>query len=430
MRILIKPRPLSGEMAAIPAKADAHRKLICAALADAPTHISPAVHSGDITATVSCLRQLGASIQRQEKGFAVMPVRKTAATPLLDCGESGATLRFLLPVAAALASDTAFAGQGRLPERPHSELIDCLQNHGIIFSAAKLPFTISGKLRGGLYHLPGHISSQYLSGLLLALPLAQEDSEIRLSSPLQSRGYVDMTLDTLRQFSICVGHECVEQKAGQKSDIFHIPGRQVYRSPGYLTLEGDWSNAAFFLAAGAIGGPLCLRGLNEASCQRDKEILALLTGFGARVERLQDSVTVRRGHLRGMDIDLADIPDLAPVLAVLGALAMGRTRLYNAERLRLKESDRLMSIAAMLSSLGARLIEGRDSLIIEGQPALAGGTIKSHGDHRIVMAAALAATACQNDVAIIGAEAVNKSYPAFFADYQSLGGEAYDVKLG
>ena len=381
----------------------------------------------------------------------VAPLREIVASPLLDCGESGSTLRFLLPVAAVLASGATFTGRGRLPERPLLELIDCLREHGVVFSADQLPFSIGGQLRGGLYHVPGHISSQYLSGLLLALPLAAEDSEIRLSSPLQSRGYVEMTLDTLRRFSIDVEHERTERG----EDIFHIAGRQVYRSPSHLTLDGDWSNAAFFLAAGAISGPVCLRGLDDNSYQRDKKILTLLADFGAQVEQQADNTnhinkkqeptqnsklktqnwsakqtTVRRGQLRGMDIDVSDIPDLAPILVVIGAIAAGRTRLYHAARLRFKESDRLISMAAMLSSLGARLIEGRDALIIEGQPALTGGVVKSHGDHRIVMAAALAATACQNDVVIMGAEAVNKSYPAFFRDYQSLGGAAYDVKLG
>lgn len=418
--ILIKPQPLSGEIAALPAKADAHRKLICSALADSPTGIGPAALGEDIAATVDCLRRLGAGIETAA-GFTVTPLGEAAHAPTLDCGESGTTLRLLLPLASLLTEEAAFTGHGRLPERPLKELMDCLQEHGVSFSAAQLPFTVRGRLSGGRYRLPGHISSQYLSGLLLALPLAAEDSEILLTTPLQSRGYVEMTLDTLRQFSVRVERE---------GDCYQIPGRQHYRSPGRLTLEGDWSNAAFFLAAGAMAGPVRLSGLTDASQQRDQEILPLLERFGAQVERQPSCVIVRRGHLNGLDIDVADIPDLAPVLAVLGAVSSGRTHLINAARLRLKESDRLLGITAMLSALGARVTEGRDSLTIEGQVQLRGGTVRGQGDHRIVMAAALAATACAGDVIIKGAEAVGKSYPAFFTDYNSLGGMAYDVHLG
>lgn len=420
-RVLIKPQPLSGQIAAIASKADAHRKLICAALADFPTEISPSAAGEDILATMDCLRALGAGIETQAAGFTAGPLLKAAASPRLDCRESGSTLRFLLPLAAILSEGASFTGGGRLPQRPLTELMDCLQEHGVSFSAAQLPFTLSGQLHGGRYRLPGHISSQYLSGLLLALPLAAEDSQIELTTPLQSQGYVEMTLDTLRHFSI---------RVERQDEIFLIPGRQAYRSPGQLTLEGDWSSAAFFLAAGALGGPVCLSGLTGASKQRDQEILTLLERFGARVERRDGCVTVQRGELRGLDIDVADTPDLAPPLAVLGALAQGRTRLYNAARLRLKESDRLISLAALLSALGARVMEGRDSLLIEGQQRLRGGTVRVQGDHRIVMAAALAATACAGEVVIKGAEAVNKSYPAFFTDYNSLGGKAYDVHLG
>ena len=418
MWVLIKPSPLNGELTALPAKADAQRKLICAALADKPTFISPAPVGGDIEATADCLYQLGASFVAQDNGLLVTPLGHANASPLLDCRESGASLRFLLPLTAVLTEAAAFKGAGRLPARPLSELISALHAHGVNFNTTKLPFDISGRLRGGLYCLPGHISSQYISGLLFALPLAKEDSEIRLTTPLQAPGYVQMTLAALKKFGI---------KIQQKEQSFYIAGRQSYISPGRIMLEGDWSNAAFFLAAGALAGPVRITGLNAASFQPDKDILPLLTAFGAQVEWRENMVTVSRGSLGGQEIDIAAIADLAPVLAVVGALAGERTILKNAARLRHKESDRLHSIFSLLFSLGARVQKSRDSLIIEGQEQLSGGEIRSYSDHRIVMAAALAACACRQDVIIRGAEAVKKSYPGFFADYRDLGGYAINV---
>ncbi|MCL1817130.1 MAG: 3-phosphoshikimate 1-carboxyvinyltransferase, partial [Clostridiales bacterium] len=339
MRVLIKPRALNGELTALPAKADAHRMLICAALADKPTLISPAPMGGDIEATAECLRQLGSSLHTVDDGLLVGPLKDTAASPLLDCRESGASLRLLLPLAAVLAKTATFKGGGRLPARPIADLINSLVEHGVSINKSKLPFSISGSLRGGLFRLPGHISSQYISGLLFALPLAKEDSEICLTTPLQAPGYVQMTLGALTTFGI---------KICQEEDKFYIAGQQNYLSPGRIALEGDWSNTAFFLAAGALAGPVRIHGLNNASHQPDKDILPLLTAFGARLEQQKDMVTVCRGSLAGQEINIAAIADLAPALAVLGAVSNGRTVLKNGARLRYKESDRLQSIASLL----------------------------------------------------------------------------------
>ncbi|MCL1905533.1 MAG: 3-phosphoshikimate 1-carboxyvinyltransferase [Clostridiales bacterium] len=419
MRVLIKPGPLNGELAAQPAKAEAHRWLICAALADTPTLICPAPVGEDTAATGDCLRQLGASLKTQDGGLLVRPLGKDVCSPLLDCRESGASLRFLLPLSTVLAQDAAFRGAGRLPKRPLGDLISALREHGISFSGEKLPFSVRGRLRGGLFCLPGHISSQYISGLLLALPLAKEDSEIRLATPLQSPGYVKMTLAALKDFDI---------EIKQEKENFYIAGRQSYKSPGRIDIKGDWSGAAFFLAAGALFGPVGIHGLDPCSLQPDKEILRLLAAFGALVKQREDTVTVSRGSLIGQEIDIAATADLAPLLAVLGALARGRTVLKNAARLRHKESDRLKSISALLSSLGALVTENEDSLVIQGQEHLNGGEVRAFGDHRVVMAAALAACGCRRDIIIRGAEAIDKSYPGFFADIRSLGGYAKTVQ--
>ena len=420
MPILIKPAPLKGCIAAIPSKADAHRKIISAALAEKPTIVSPQPQGNDIDATIASLVQLGANIQAQAGGLLITPITPTEFLPLINCQESGATLRFLLPLAAALVDRADFTGRGHLAARPLAGLINVLKEHGISFSSEKLPFRICGHLEGGLYRLPGHISSQYISGLLFALPLTNLNSTLLLTSAIQAPGYVHLTLATLRDFGINIL---------QEGNSYLITGCQHYQSPGNLELNGDWSNAAFFLTSGALAGPVSIQGLSLNSHEPDKDIINHLVAFGAKVEIKNKTVTVHRGNLCGQEIDIAPIADLAPVLAVLGALAEGRTVLKNAMRLRYKESDRLHSITTLLTALGARIVNHNDSLIIEGTDKLRGGEVRCHGDHRIVMAAAVAASACQQMVIIRDADAVNKSYPNFFADYRSLGGNAITVQL-
>lgn len=413
----ISPAPLSGTIPAIASKSDAHRLLILAALAEGETHLLLEQRSEDIDTTIRCLRALGAGIGVTEGGVRVRGIERAAEHPLLDCGESGSTLRFLLPVAAALSSQAAFNGSGRLPERPIGDLVGAMQAHGVRFSAERLPLGTKGRLTGGLFELPGNVSSQYLTGLLLALPLLEQNSRILLTSKLESAAYVEMTLQALRRFGISV--------SVQKNE-YRIPGGQRYRSPGDLCVEGDWSNASFFLAAGALGAPVTVSGLSLASPQGDKAILDALMAFGAGVEVKADAVRVLPAPLHGCTIDVGETPDLLPVLAVLGAAASGETHLVNAARLRLKESDRLASVCAMLRALGAEAEERADALVVSGG-RLTGGDVHSARDHRIAMAAAVAAVCCERDVRILGADAVNKSYPAFFSDYSRLGGRVHVV---
>lgn len=291
-----------------------------------------------------------------------------------------------------------------------------MKRHGVSFSSDKLPFQISGRLRGGAYFLPGNVSSQYITGLLLALPLLSGDSALSLTSKLESGAYVKMTLSALERFGVRMetsGRACF------------IPGGQRFSSPGELKVEGDWSNAAFFLAAGALGGGVSLTGLDVRSFQSDRAVLDLLRRFGAGVEtRDSGAVAVGPGELRGCEIDVGEIPDLLPVLSAVAACSGGETRFTNAGRLRLKESDRLAAAAVLISSLGGRAAELPDGLVVRGGD-LAGGITDSFRDHRIAMSAAVAATRCAGPVTIMGAEAVNKSYPAFFEDYAKLGGNVY-----
>jgi len=410
----ITPATLGGTLSAIASKSDAHRLLILAAFSRGETRLVMEQRSEDIDATISCLRALGATIKILPDGVFVRGIERVNENPLLDCGESGSTFRFMLPVACALCERVRFTGSGRLPERPIGELMRVMQVHGVAFSEERLPFETAGKLKGGDFALPGNVSSQYLTGLLLALPILNEDSTISLTTRLESAAYVDITLHALKRFGVHILTE---------NGTYAVSGGQVIQSPGTLRVDGDWSNAAFFLAAGALGNPVRVTGLNPESPQGDKAILTALRKFGTQVEVASDTVTVSPAQLTGCTIDVGETPDLLPILAVLGACAAGETRLVNAARLRLKESDRLASVSAMLRALGGTVEELPDALVITGG-TLAGGTVDSCRDHRIAMSAAIASIRCSREVKILGADAVNKSYPAFYQDFNQLGGHA------
>jgi len=385
---------ISGTIAAIASKSAAHRLYICAALADSPTEISCQSTSRDIEATKACL----AAMQRGER--------------LLPCGESGSTLRFLLPVAAALGLEVDFLMEGRLPDRPLAPLDAQLEAHGVKLSRPRHELLhVSGKLQSGAYVLPGNVSSQYISGLLFALPLLAETSTLTVTGKVESAPYIAMTLDALGQFGV---------RPKLENNVYTI-SPTPYHSPGTAVVEGDWSNAAFWLCAGALSGPVTVTGLKPDSLQGDKEVFEILRRFGANTEQHGDAYTVSPGTLRAIDIDAAAIPDLVPVLSVVAAAAEGTTRIYNAGRLRIKESDRIKTVCAMLTNLGADVEETADGLLIHGGKALTGGTVDSANDHRIAMSAAIAATLC--DVTVEGAEAVAKSYPKFWSDYKKMNNE-------
>jgi len=411
-----------GRVRAIASKSVAHRLLICAALAERETFIHCPESSEDIDATVSCLEALGAAVQYDNGGFIVTPVKrkspaKSEALYTPDCRESGSTFRFILPVCGALGVKAVFKLSGRLGERPLSPLYDEMVSHGCtIGGQGSSALTCEGKLEHGTYTLPGNVSSQFVSGLLFALPLLNGDSEIVVTGLLESRSYVDMTLDALRSFGIIVSEE--------EGQVFRIPGGQTYASPGNLMVEGDWSNAACWLCAGAIGKkPVTCTGLNIASRQGDRAIVELLKSFGAGVSCGGGQVTVSPGRLRGVGIDAGNIPDLVPVLAAVAAVADGETIIRNAGRLKLKESDRLHTVTMSLSSLGADITGTYDGLVINGKEDPPGGRTPSFGDHRITMCAAVFSTVCSGSVEIENAEAVNKSYPGFWNDFTALGGK-------
>ena len=410
---LNKPHP-HGTIRAIPSKSYAHRILICAALSEnGKTVLDCPALSRDITATVDCLRAMGSAIERVGTKYIINPIRPGNKESSLPCSESGSTLRFLIPVTAALGIDADFIPEGRLSSRPLSPLDSELERHGTAVTNSGGKISVRGKLTGNRFEIDGSVSSQFITGLLLAIPLISPDGgTLTVTGKVESKPYIDITVDIMRRFGITVG-EC--------GGVYTVSGR--YTTPGEIAAEGDWSNAAFMLCAGALAGGITIEGLEPESRQGDRAVFSILESFGASCSRSGSSFTVRRGELRGITIDARDIPDLVPVLSVAAAGADGITYIKNCRRLRLKESDRVAAIHDMLTSLGGDVSIDGDDIIIRGHGKLRGGTVNSYNDHRIVMSAAVASIICEEDVTIVGCEAAAKSYPGFFDDFASLNDE-------
>ena len=417
MQVRIKPITPDGEILAIDSKSDAHRAIICAALSDNKTNIHISHISRDIEATLCCIKNMGADFVRKDNIYEITPIKELLQNPILDCNESGSTLRFLLPVASALGSCATFTGSGRLPERPMELIVDLLKEHENSFSSSHLPITVSGKTVGGAFNIAGNVSSQFISGLLFALPLLKEESTIRLTSKLESSAYVNMTVNTLKRF--CINIE-------QKENEFIINATDTYTSPKEYIVEGDWSNSAFFMVLGAIGGKVTIKNLNLNSHQSDKMILDALSLAGVNYTVSDNEIKVQKSKICPFDFDVSQCPDLFPVLSVLACSANGKSTLYNAQRLRIKESDRIKTTKELILNLGGNAEETSDSLIIYGNGKLNGGTVDSHNDHRIAMSAFVAGAICENDIVLNNAEAIDKSYPSFMEDFKKAGG-VFDV---
>ncbi len=426
MDISLMPFATSGEVRAVESKSDAHRALICASLCDGETKIKIRTLNDDIKATAGALNSLGARVEKTESGFTVS--RKASGGGTLDCRESGSTLRFLMPVAAALGKATTFIGGGRLPKRPMLALTSQMRSNGCSVSADFLPITVTGKLKAGRYTIAGNVSSQFISGLLMALPLTGGRCEIMLTSPLESSLYADMTLCTLRRFGVKWQKLTAEQSGGFFGGYLY-EGRanqsfctacterdyqKPFLSAGEYKVEGDWSGAAFFAVAAALSGELKLTGLDTDSLQPDKAIIDVCALAGATVTKENGEITVKKCEIKPIKVDVSQFPDIFPILAVLACGAKGESLLYNAGRLRIKESDRIETTAAMIRALGGNVEVGADSLKILGTGELKGGTVDGANDHRIVMSAAVAASLCRDEVKITGYEAVGKSFPDFF----------------
>ena len=403
MDIKITPKKLNGKVVGPPSKSVAHRMIIAAAIADGKSEINNLFPSVDIKATLGCMKALGAEIEYDGEKAVIEGIKNIPEKAVLDCCESGSTLRFLIPVAAALGVETEFQGRGKLPERPITPFLDEFPKHNVSFeflNETNLPCRIHGKLSGGRFEIDGGISSQFITGLLFALPLLSEDSEIALTSPLQSRPYVDITIGVLRDF----GCEISETETG-----YFVKGNQ--KLTAFLgAVEGDYSQAAFFYVANCLGSSLNICGLNEKSLQGDKKIAEICGNYG-----------------KAFELDCSDIPDLVPILTVLASFSEGKTRLTNVARLRIKECDRLAAMEECLNKIGGKVRTYSDCIEIEGVKSLKGGEVSSFNDHRIAMSMAIAATKCENPLIIRGAECVSKSFPNFFEVYRELGGIAEEI---
>ena len=418
MNVVVYPSELAGTVSAIPSKSMAHRLLICAALADTPTSIVCETTSEDIEATVSCLDALGAQILRTDEGFLVEPIKGSVTEAVLDCGESGSTLRFLLPLVPALRSSAMMLGHGRLADRPLSPLREELEANGAhIVGEQSVPLEVSGKLKGGFFELPGDVSSQFVSGLLMAGPLLSDGIEITVKEPVESRSYIELTIDALATFGVKVHVKHVSD-----ATVYIVAADARYVSPGKVEVEGDWSNAAFWLAAGALSdGGITVCGLNQSSHQGDRAIMGALALLGARVSRANQLVATSRFPLSGCTLNVSDCPDLVPPLVLVAAHAQGLTLICGARRLHLKESDRLATVSECINALGGHVDETGDGFVIHGKDHLTGGTVDAANDHRIAMMAAIAACFAEGPTTIVGADCVRKSYPSFFTHLQALG---------
>lgn len=409
MNLKITPKTLKGTVAVPPSKSVAHRMIIAAALACGVSEISNLSPSEDILATIDCMNALGAKIDFDGKTAVIKGIENVPDKALLDCHESGSTMRFLIPVASALGVPSEFIGRGKLPQRPIKPFLEEFPKHGVsfdfsaAFSGNTLPCSVSGKLSAGRFEIDGGISSQFITGLLFALPLLCGDSEIVLTSHLQSKPYVDITIGVLRSF----GCEIKETENG-----YFVRGNQHF-TPFSGAVEGDYSQSAFWFTANSLGSELEILGLHENSLQGDKKIVEICENSGK--------------DRKAFELDCSDIPDLVPILTVLASFCRGKSVLTNVARLRIKECDRLAAMEDCLNRVGGKVKAFSDKIEIEGVEKFTGGEISSYNDHRIAMSMAIAATKSDSPIIIKGAECVAKSYPDFFEVYKTLGGDITEL---
>ena len=425
MDIQIRPTSLSGSIRAISSKSDVHRLLIAAALAKGTSRIHFTTLSDDIAATIGALRAMSAviTVTGADGDFtaAVQGGNPMPSGALLDANECGTTARLLLPIAAARSDSFTLTGKNGLCKRPFAELCDAMAQNGTTCSDTHLPITASGKLHSGIFTIRGDVSSQYISGLLFALPLLDGDSEIRLTTPAVSIGYIDMTLHTLRAFGI---------EAQKRESGYFVKGNQTYVPVAESFAEVDWSNATFWLCAGAIANGLTVRGLRLDSLQKDRMVLDILEQAGAKITRTENEISIEHASLHGIDFNGEDIPDALPALATVLALADGESHISGGARLRIKESDRIATTVAMLTALGADVTATDDGFAIRGVKHFTAGEVDAANDHRIAMCASIASQCASGDVLLRGAECVNKSYPTFFDDFRKLGGNCSAITNG
>lgn len=428
MKIEVLNTKLEGKVKIPPSKSMAHRGIICASLSSGVSVVDNIDYSDDINATIDAMVSLGAVIDKNEDKLTITGAfhkdAKRNAARTVDCNESGSTLRFLVPISLLFDGMTKFIGRGNLGKRPLDTYYNIFKEQGIKYNAVdnKLNLMVKGRIKAGEFVLPGNISSQFITGLLFTLPLLEGDSKIIISTELESKGYIDLTLSCMKDFGIDIENRDYRE--------FIIKGGQSYNSRNYR-VEGDYSQGAFYLSANALGSKVELLDLREDSLQGDKEAIDILERMGAKFE-FKDSITIKENcKLNSTLIDASQCPDIIPVISLVAALSEGRTEIINAGRLRIKECDRLKAVSTELKRLGAKIIEKEEGLIIDGVEELEGGIeVWSWKDHRIAMTLAIAATRCKNPIIIKDYECVAKSYPSFFEDYKMLGGKVNECSMG
>ena len=425
MKIKIKPSTLNGKIEIPPSKSYSHRAVIAAALAEngKKSRVDNLKFSVDITTTTDIMENWGAKIKRFESALEIVgnDGRVVPKDKYVQCNESGSTIRFLIPVGITNENELIFDGKGKLVDRPLDSYYKIFEEQGLKYetTGGKLPLTVNGKLKAGNYEIDGNISSQFITGLLYALPLLDGDSKLTINKNLESKGYIDLTLEILQLAGIEIKNNDYKS--------FEIKGNQSYKPFDY-TVEGDYSQVAFWIVAGIISANRdnevkCLH-VNKNSLQGDREIIEIVNRMGANLEIFDDYVIVKPSKTKGTVIDISQCPDIAPILTVLAALSEGETRIINGERLRIKESDRITSIKTELNKLGANVAEKGDSLIIQGVEGFTGGvTVSAWNDHRIAMSLAVASSRCEKEIVLEEAESVRKSYPHFWDDFVKMGGE-------
>lgn len=415
MKVKIVPKTLAGRVSVPPSKSVAHRLLLCAGLAEGESRIGGIALSEDMQATITCLRALGADVTRTDDGVKVRGLPYFAAVNgKVDCRESGSTLRFFVPLFARVGAPVTLTGAPRLLQRPQQVYADIFHARGLQFRQTETEITVCGPLPAGEYTVPGNVSSQFITGLLTAQALAGGRSVVRVAPPFESSGYVALTIDAMRRFGVEV----------QQPDkyTFCINGNQKYK-PCDCVAEGDYSQAAFWAVAGSVAGGVQIDGLNPQSLQGDKVIVDILRRCNAQITQTPDGLECRESVLRATEIDLADCPDLGPVLMVLALFCHGETVIRNAGRLRMKESDRIAAMQAELAKMGGAVLADENTVAVSGTVLHGADDLDSHNDHRVAMALAVAAVAAGVPVTIGTAQAVNKSYPQFYQHLRQLGAE-------
>ena len=421
--IKIIPSSLQGKITVPPSKSLSHRAIIAAGLASDICNVENVVFSEDILATCNAMRDLGASVTQGKNNVTINGDSFSKKTKNnIDCSESGSTLRFMIPLSLLTGSEFTFTGKGRLTQRPLTPYYKIFKEQDIKYSSNDgLPLTVKGNLKAGEYKLPGNISSQFITGLLFALPLLKGDSKIIVTTELESKAYVDLTIDVLSKFSVHI------ENLGYNE--ISIVGEQKYIAKDYR-VEGDFSQAAFWLVAGILGGDIQCDDMNIKSLQGDKVIVDIITKMGGNISIEESKIKVVKSKTHGVIIDASECPDLVPILAVLASLSKGTTKIINAGRLRIKECDRLNAMATELTKLGGDVVETDDGLIINGKENLKGGTVDSYNDHRIAMALSVASIRCSGPVIITDSDCIKKSYPEFYNDFVMLGGKVNEWSLG